>query len=235
MPNSAAHLRLELMLPEPGHKTPHIALFNEHGTELTRIPTAEPAPCLPLDDASVRTVSAIDVLEHVHDEQMWLAELARVLVPDGDLTVRVPLENLMAWADALNIYRYITDVTGLGRDLVGTMPTGWHRHYAPSDLPALLELAGFEVTDTTTQGLPLEELPHLAGLVVGNILLDHHTTERRLARMRKRLEDRPRLRLPRSIATTMTVRASRVRPRYRPDPDLDPTDRPERETADTLE
>jgi hypothetical protein len=235
MPVSPAHLRLELTLPEPGHKTPHIALLDEHGFELTRIATSEPAPCLPIGDASVQSVDAIDVLEHVHDEQMWLAELARILVPGGDLTVRVPLENLMGWADALNIYRYVTDVTGLGRDLVSTMPTGWHRHYAPSDMPALVRLAGFEVTGTVTEGLPLEEIPHLAGLVVGNILLDDHTTERRLSRLRKRFERRPRLRLPRSLAATITVRARRVRPAYRPNPDLDPTDRPERETAGTLE
>ena len=95
MPVSPAHLRLELTLPEPGHKTPHIALLDEHGTELTRIATSEPAPCLPIGDASVLSVDAIDVLEHVHAPREMLHEISRILKPGGTLLVAVP--NFGSW------------------------------------------------------------------------------------------------------------------------------------------
>ena len=235
MPHTIDHLRLELVFPEPGHMSPVIALLDQHDNELGSITTSEPIPRLPIGDSTVRSATALDVLEHVHDEQAWLAELSRVLVSDGELTVRVPLENLMAWADALNIYRYISDVTSLGDHPLETIPTGWHRHYAPGDLPALLELAGFEPVSTTTQGLPLQEIPHLAGLLAGKIVLGGHGTERRLFEFLERFRDRPRLQLPAALATTMTVRARRAGSAYRPDPDLDPDHRPELETDATLE
>lgn len=235
MPHRIDQLRLELVFPEPGHRTPRIALLAEDGADLGRIPTSEPAPCLPLDDASVRSVDARDVLEHVHDEQTWLAELARILAPGGEIVVRVPLENAMAWADALNIYRYVSDISGRGEDLLETLPTGWHRHYAPGDLPAILELAGFETVSTTTEGLPIEELPHLGGLIVGKIILGRNGVERRLFRARRGFRDRPRLPMPKSLAATMTVRATKTEPAYRPDPDLDPENRPEQDATRTLE
>lgn len=235
MPPAASTLRLTLAFPEPGHKFPVIVLADGAGAEIGRVPTAEPQPALPCADASVRAADARDVLEHVHDEQAWLAELNRVLVPGGELTVRVPLDNLLAWADALNITRYIGDVLGFGDPPTETLPTGWHRHYAPGDLPAILELAGFEVVASTAQGLPLEEAPHLLGLVGSMLLPRPRSVQRRLFTALAPLRDRPRLPLPRAIASTITVRARKVREGYRPAPDLDPEHRPELEVEDSLE
>lgn len=235
MPHTIEHLRLELDFPEPGHTSPTIALLDRSGSELGRILASEPLPCLPLGSGTVRAVEALDVLEHVHDEQVWLAEIARILVAHGELVVRVPLENLLAWADALNVYRYISDVTGLGTHPLESLPTGWHRHYAPDDLPALLELAGFEPDSTSTQGLPLQEIPHLAGLIAGKIIRGDYGSERRLFRFRQRFQGRPRLPLPVSIAATITVRARRSGSAYQPDPDLDANHRPELEADSPLE
>lgn len=235
MPHTIDLLRLELVFPKPGHKSPTVKLLDQHDTELGNITTSEPIPCLPIGDASVRSVEALDVLEHVHDEQAWLADLSRVLTPGGDLTVRVPIENMMAWADALNIYRYISDVTNLGDHPLESIPTGWHRHYAPGELPRLLALAGFEPVSITTQGLPLQEIPHLAGLVAGKIVMGKHGSERRLFHLRARFKDRPQLRLPAAIAATITAHAKRAGTAYRPDPDLDPNHRPELEADATLE
>lgn len=235
MPNTVDLLRLELVLPEPGHRSPAVALLDQNGDEHGRIPTAEPKPRLPFGDASIRSALVLDVLEHVHDEQSWLAELSRVLVPRGEITVRVPLENLTAWADALNIYRYVSDVTGRGTHPLESIPTGWHRHYAKDEVPALLELAGFEPVVTFTQGLPLEQVPYLAGLVIGKVVLRDHGSERRLFRLLGKVRNRPRLRLPAAIATSITVRARKTGTAYRPDPDLNRDHRPELETEETLE
>ncbi len=45
---------------------------------------------LPLDDASVDAVVSFEVLEHVQDEQLALAEIRRVLKPGGWVAISVP-------------------------------------------------------------------------------------------------------------------------------------------------
>jgi SAM-dependent methyltransferase len=228
-------LRLTLAFPEPGHDQPSITLHGRDGAIVGCIPTAEPAPRLPLNDGTIGTVEALDVLEHVHDEQTWLAEIGRVLVPDGDVLVRVPLENLLAWADALNLYRYAGDVAGIGGVPLESLPTGWHRHYAPTDLPDILELAGFRIVATSTQGLPLWEAGHLAGLLASTLSPDPIGAQRRLFQFRSRRSDRRRLPVHRALAATMTVHAKRIGEGYRPAPDLDRDHRPEMEADEGLE
>lgn len=235
MPYPNADLVCTLHFPKPGHRSPTIRLATTEGEMIASISTSEPVPHLPLPDESVRSISALDILEHVHDEQTWLAELARILMQNGELLVRVPLENALAWVDALNIYRYVSDTTGRGTHPSETIPTGWHRHYAPRDLPAILKLAGFEVGASDGEGLPLGELPHLVGLVVGKALLQRPGAERRLFELRSRLNHRSRLRLPIQVAARLMVRATLTHPGYQPDPDLDESDRPEEESANPLE
>jgi SAM-dependent methyltransferase len=48
------------------------------------------AQCLPIADASVPSVALLDVLEHVPDPESAVAEIARVLAPEGTLALRVP-------------------------------------------------------------------------------------------------------------------------------------------------
>ncbi|MDQ4043939.1 MAG: methyltransferase domain-containing protein [Chloroflexota bacterium] len=234
MPDRIDQLTLAFAYPNPGEKTPHITLHDHTGNALGCISTRDPLPCLPVTDESVLQVIALDVLEHVHDEQAWLAELARVLVHGGEVTVRVPLENWMAWADALNVSRYLSDIFGIGEDPIETIPTGWHRHYAPSDLPSLLGLAGFEVEATSTEGTPVLEIPHLAALLAGSVT-GHHEPQRWVHRWRERLRTGPRLPLPTKIAHTITVRARKQREGFRPEPNLDHDHRPEKESTEPLE
>lgn len=231
MPN----LICTLHLPEPGHRNPTIQLTDTNGKTIASIPTTEPEPNLPIADASVGTIRALDILEHVHDEQIWLAELSRILMPNGELIVRVPLENSLAWLDALNIYRYVADVTGRGPQPRETLPTGWHRHYAPGDLPAILELAGFRVTTARSEGLPLGEPFHLAGLLMSGVILQRPHSERRLFDLRARINRRSRLPMPTSVAARLLMHATLTRSGYRPDPGLDESDRPEKESATPLE
>jgi|GEM_PF-1639228 len=235
MLHSKNHLTCHLRLPYPGERSPSIQLTSGSSDEVASIPTSEPDPHLPLPNRSIRSISALDILEHVHDEQTWLAEFARILVPDGQLTVRVPLENALAWIDALNIYRYVSDTIGRGEHPQETFPTGWHRHYASGDVPAILELAGFDVTDAHGEGLPVGEIPHLVGLIAGKILRQRPESENELFERRRQSRSGPELHLPTSIAARITVHAARVREGYNSDPPLDESDRPEEEAATPLE
>src|SRR5665811_2013307 len=123
MPPATIYLGCALCLPDSGQCDSYIRMTTR-GEAIARIATSDPDPHIPLSDESVRSISALDILEHVHDEQTWLAEFARILQPNGDLLLRVPRQNPVAWIDALNIYRYVSDTIGLGTKLKETMPLG---------------------------------------------------------------------------------------------------------------
>lgn len=235
MPVPHPSLDCTLQFPEPGHHSPTIRLTLSRGECIACIPTSEPLPVLPIPGASIQAISALDIVEHVHDEQAWLAEFCRVLVPGGKLVVRVPLENSLAWADALNIYRYVADTLSRGEHPQETIPTGWHRHYTPRDLSATLEQAGFDVVASHGEGLPFDQIPHLAGLLVGNVVLQRSDSERRLFELRARHRMPERIPLPVPLATHLHLRARKIRLGYRPAPDLDESERPEEDTHTPLE
>ena len=56
---------------------------------VTRVRQADPPP-LPFDDSRFDLVTALDVLEHVDDDQRLLGEMRRVLRPGGVALVTVP-------------------------------------------------------------------------------------------------------------------------------------------------
>jgi SAM-dependent methyltransferase len=211
MPQPPCHLRLDFSFPRADEDSPHISVRHADGDEFARIASKEEQPRLPLADASVASVDARDVLEHVRDEQAWLAEIARVVIPGGMLLLRVPLDNGLAWLDALNIYRYLGGVTGSGDDEpLETLPTGWHRHYRTADITGLIEDAGFGVDGIESEGMPLGEIGHLAGLIATSFTRDAEASQRRLFDLRERLHHRPLMPLPRSLASRVTIRATRA-------------------------
>ena len=53
---------------------------------------AEPVPHLATASIATPRIVALDVLEHVIDEEAWIACFARLLEPGGSLTIRVPVE-----------------------------------------------------------------------------------------------------------------------------------------------
>lgn len=90
-----------------------------------------------LPDSTYDAVTMWDVLEHVYDPSATLAEIRRILKPDGVLVLRVP--NLSSW-DA----RLFGD-TWAGYDAP--------RHlyvFSPQTLSRLLENQGFQVIDHST-------------------------------------------------------------------------------------
>jgi hypothetical protein len=118
---------------------------------------------LPMTDA----IRAIDVLEHVTDDERWIANLAKRLTPGGTLTIRLPLEGPMAWLDGLNIYRYLQDTTGIGKELEETRLKGWHRHYRVAEVVTMVKTAGLDVTSVVRSGSPHAEAARFVGLAWG--------------------------------------------------------------------
>lgn len=125
-------------------------------------------------------VALIDILEHVLDEEYWLATIRDLIVPAGTITIRVPAEGQLSWLDSLNMYRYIADLTGRGQEPRITHPTGWHRHYRRSDLVSLVERSGFTVGSVTRTGLWHREPMRLVRLLKGDLQYDHLGVARRL-------------------------------------------------------
>ena len=145
-------------------------------------------PQLPYADARFDAVVAPDVIEHVLDEEHWLAELARITRPGGRLAMSVPASGPLAWLDALNLYRYLVETTHRGTAPRQTLPIGWHRHYRRSDLAALLSGAGFEPIRIHRVGTGLAEAPSLAGQITLDWLLGLPNAEQRIRRARAPLD-----------------------------------------------
>ena len=139
-------------------------------TELGQLSTEDPPTILLPDGSRPGRVDATDVLEHVVDEEAWLAAIRAALPAGGSLIVRVPFEGPVAWLDARNGYRYLQDVTGWGKRLLETQTKGWHRHYTRFDLETLLRDAGFTVDRVERHGSPQHDVVQLGQLVWGKIL-----------------------------------------------------------------
>ncbi|MCL2428605.1 MAG: methyltransferase domain-containing protein, partial [Alphaproteobacteria bacterium] len=88
---------------------------------------------LPFADASFTLLAALDVIEHVDDDETAFAELARVAADDATLLLSVPLHKA-AWS---------------GFDHV----VGHARRYDPDHLASLLARHGFAVEQSAPSGM----------------------------------------------------------------------------------
>jgi len=88
---------------------------------------------LPFATAGFDVVAAFDIIEHVADDGRVFAELDRVLAPDGELLLSVPLHQ-SAWTefDAF---------------------VGHHRRYDPADLERRLAQHGLRVAESAVYGM----------------------------------------------------------------------------------
>lgn len=167
-----------------------VTIRDENGVyaEWTSHRTNEEAPCFPAETAPFDRIIAHDALEYVLDEEAWVTALANRLAAGGTISIRIPLEGPLAWMDARNIYRYVTDLAGRGTAPGETLPTGWRRHYRERDLDRILRRAGLVVTARCREGMPGLDIPHLAGLVAGDLVLQRPETESTLLQFRDRLD-----------------------------------------------
>ena len=147
---------------------------------LTQILKGEP---LPFSDNHFDSVSVLDVIEHVVDQNFILRECHRVLKPNGTMVVTVPGQHLFSFLDignfkfrfprlhrwsapgehSLDAYhkRYVECPNGLVGDI--EKAKSWHEHFSQTRLAALLESAGLKDVEVDGCGLfsrPLELLAY---------------------------------------------------------------------------
>ena len=143
---------------------------------LTQIRKAEP---LPFSDNCFDSVSVLDVIEHVVDQDFILRECQRVLRPGGAMVVTVPGQHIFSFLDIGNFKfrfprlhrwyysrkyspeayrkRYIECPNGLIGDI--DRIKSWHEHFSETRLAGLLERSGLEHVEVDGCGLfnrPLE-------------------------------------------------------------------------------
>jgi SAM-dependent methyltransferase len=149
-------------------------MVNRHGTSLK----TRPLLCqidgqfvwadqveMPFGDAQFASVTCLDLLAYVHDDQATIVELARVLKPGGRLIVRLPNEGPTAGLDSYNLLRYIADSTHVGKRPPETDELGWRRHFRERELSELLSESGFQVISSRTSGTGLPELAQLSAMI----------------------------------------------------------------------
>lgn len=121
---------------------------------------------LPFADGTFSSVSMLDVLEHVWDEQAVLAEAHRVLQPGGTLLVTVPRHHVFTCLDPGNarfrfpglhrrlyslrhgreryVERFVDVADGMRGDTA--VERTEHHNYRDEELAELVEGAGFDLT-----------------------------------------------------------------------------------------
>ena len=127
-----------------------------HNVQLRTLTKGAP---LPFNDESFDTISILDVIEHIVDQNAILDELQRVLTPAGTLIITVPKKHLLSILDVGNfkfifprlhraVYvarhgkesyrrRYVDCENGLFGDIEQTK--GWHQHFSEKAMTALLQ------------------------------------------------------------------------------------------------
>lgn len=125
------------------------------------------AAALPLPDGCADAVTMLDVLEHLPEPELALAELRRVLRPGGTLVVSVPHRGLLHRLDALNVYEALRRRRPSWPPLEAATESGGHehRHFRVRELEALLA-PHFTVDRVARTGLGLQELVHLLLLLL---------------------------------------------------------------------
>ncbi len=88
---------------------------------------------LPLRDGCIATAVATEVLEHVPSDGKMVAEISRVVKPDGQLVITVPHDGIFSILDPNHFYpaRAVLKIIGRRAQLI-------HRHYSLGRLVAVL-------------------------------------------------------------------------------------------------
>lgn len=155
------------------------------GLEIMHISKVAP---LPFPDALFSSITLLDVLEHVNEQEALLDELYRVLQDDGTLIVTVPGRHTLSFLDMGNFKfrfprlhrwyysrrhspeayerRYASNPDGLIGDV--SAAKRWHEHFSSLALRKLLARSRFAVTQFDGTGLFTRVLK-MADLLVGRL------------------------------------------------------------------
>ena len=143
---------------------------------------------LPFPDGAFSSITLLDVLEHLDDQEALLDELNRVLRDDGILIVTVPGRHALSFLDMGNLKfrfptlhrwyysrkhspqayqrRYVSNPDGLVGDI--SARKRWHEHFTREQLAMLLDRGGFPVAAFDGAGLFARVLK-IAHLTVGRM------------------------------------------------------------------
>jgi len=124
------------------------------------------------------SISLLDVLEHVYDQNALLQNLRRVMESDALLIITLPKKNIFSFLDLGNwkfvfpsIHKYFYVLKFSREDyekryvicadgLIGDVEKEkrWHQHFSVSELCELLAQNGYDVIDIDGSGLFLRQL-----------------------------------------------------------------------------
>jgi hypothetical protein len=176
-----AHLQLSSHLSGRTRERCPSLVFSDSGDVVAAIRTDVDKPELPWHDGEVdEFVINDDALSRSIDEHAWLAEFSRVLARGGALRFTLPAEGPLAWLDAMNLYRYIADISGRGQAPDAALPTGWNRHYTRNHIRAMLKDSGFAPPRISAQNQATKEVGMMLAFISRNWVLGKRDTERRL-------------------------------------------------------
>jgi hypothetical protein len=178
---------------------------------LASISNADPTPVFPDSLCGASRVIALDVLEYVVDEESWIRVFAEAVAPGGELVIRVPADGPLTWLDAVNLYRYVQDITGWGKKLEDIPMKGWHRHYLRQDLQEMLEDAGLTVSGVERSGSPHLDALQFGMLLWGKLIRHDDDAERRATLWRDAAETGAELPRFGPLSTKITIRAVKQR------------------------
>lgn len=103
------------------------------------------ATALPFEDGSLRLITALGLIEYLHDPTAGLREFARVLAPGGHLVVTAPNPLRLA---------YLLDPIGVVRSRIAPPKGGYRRHYMSlGRLRKAVAATGLEVLDVQGHGI----------------------------------------------------------------------------------
>ena len=132
---------------------------------------------LPFPNFYFDSISILDVIEHVYEQEKLLFELNRVLKDDGILIITAPKKHIFSFFDTGNFkflfptlhyyyyklfrsseeynIKFVESVNGLFGDIDTRI--GWHQHFSQKDLQNLLGATSF--VDLTFDGTGLLNRP----------------------------------------------------------------------------
>jgi SAM-dependent methyltransferase len=129
-----------------------------------RVPAADiregAASELPWPDSAFDAAVCLDVLEHCPDPEAAVAELARVIRPDGTLVASVPHAGLLGRADSLNVYARLLPRAHPPTDDPSWVERPHHRHFSVEEFETLLA-PHFRIDLVKITGVGVAELVNL--------------------------------------------------------------------------